>query len=75
MGKAIACLGQGQRVSHRQEGKRVAGELPFMPQEARVKTGIVRHQHGVLEQGVNLWQERGKDRGTDQHGISNAMHR
>jgi hypothetical protein len=46
-----------------------------MSQEAYVKTGIVRHQHGVLKQAVNLWQERGKAWGTDQHRVSNAMHR
>jgi hypothetical protein len=73
--KAIACLGQSQGVSHRQEGKRVAGQLPFMPQKSHVKTGIVCHQHSILEQGVDLWQERGKGRGPGQHRVGNAMHR
>jgi hypothetical protein len=45
-----------------------------MPQESHVKPGIVRHQDGVLEQGMDLWQERGKERGTNQHGVGNAMH-
>ena len=66
--------GPGPGYHHRQGGKDVAGKLPFMPQEAHVKPRIVRHQYGVLEQGVDLWQERGKERGPDQHRVGNAMH-